>query len=90
MIIAKSFARTFYRNAINGGLLPIEADTDSITDEDKLRIVVEGSDITIHTLTKSLAVTASAPGGIVLKIFEAGGLVDYIRSTGDFPSSPAS
>jgi len=90
VIIAKSFARTFYRNAINGGLLPIEVDTDSITAEDKLRIVVEGSDITIHTLTKSPAVTASAPGGIILKIFEAGGLVDYIRSTGDFPSTSGS
>ena len=86
VIIAKSFARTFYRNAINGGLLPIEADTDSITNEDQLRIVVEGSNITIHNLTKSLTVTASAPGGIILEIFEAGGLVNYIRSTGDFPS----
>jgi len=85
VIIAKSFARTFYRNAINGGLLPIEAETDNITNEDILRIVVEGSNITIHNLTNSHTVTASAPGGMILKIFEKGGLVNYIRSTGDFP-----
>ena len=87
VIIAKSFARTFYRNAINGGLLPIEADTDNITAEDQLRVVVAGSNITIQNLAQSLTVTASAPGGIILKIFEAGGLVNYIRSTGNFPAT---
>ncbi len=86
VIIAKSFARTFYRNAINGGLLPIESDTDNITHDDQLRIVVAGSNITIHNLTKSLTETASAPGGLILEIFEAGGLVNYIRHTGDFPA----
>jgi len=86
VIIAKSFARTFYRNAINGGLLPIETDTTDIMTKNQLRIVVEGSNISIHNLTKGHTLTASAPGGIILKIFEAGGLVNYIRSTGDFPS----
>jgi 3-isopropylmalate/(R)-2-methylmalate dehydratase small subunit len=90
VIIAKSFARTFYRNAINGGLLPIEADTDSITHEDQLRIVVEGSNTTIHNLTQSNTVTASAPGGLILEIFEAGSLVNYIRRTGDFPAASIS
>jgi len=82
VIIATSFARTFYRNAINGGLLPIEANTDDIMAEDRLRVVVEGSNISIHNLTKGHTLTASAPGGIILKIFEAGGLVNYISSTG--------
>ena len=85
VIIAKSFARTFYRNAINGGLLPIEADTDGICDEDQLRIVVGGSNITLHNLSNSHTVTACAPGGLILEIFEAGGLVNYIRSSGGFP-----
>lgn len=84
VIIAKSYARTFYRNAINGGLLPIEADTDGIANEDQLKIVVEGSQITIRNQTKSLTATAPAPGGLILEIFEAGSLVNYIRSTGDF------
>jgi 3-isopropylmalate dehydratase small subunit len=84
VIIAKSFARTFYRNAINGGLLPIEVDTDSITDDDQLRIVVEGSNITIRNLTTTLLETAPAPGGLILEIFEAGSLVNYIRINGGF------
>jgi 3-isopropylmalate/(R)-2-methylmalate dehydratase small subunit len=85
VIIAKSFARTFYRNAINGGLLPIEADTGGIRNADQLRIVVDGSNITLHNLSNSHTVTAAAPDGLILEIFEAGGLVNYIRSTGDFP-----
>ena len=35
-VLAKSFARIFYRNAINIGLLAIECDTDSIDDGDEL------------------------------------------------------
>jgi 3-isopropylmalate/(R)-2-methylmalate dehydratase small subunit len=87
VIMAKSFARTFYRNAINGGLLPIQADTDEITAMDRLRIEVKDTTITIHNLTKRSIATAAAPGGLILEIFNAGGLVDYIRSAGDFPSA---
>jgi 3-isopropylmalate/(R)-2-methylmalate dehydratase small subunit len=84
VIVAKSFARTYYRNAINGGILPIEANTDSVSNEDRLRIVVEGSVTTINNLTKNLNLTASAPDGIILDIFENGGLINYIRSNGGF------
>lgn len=86
VIIAESFARTFYRNAINGGLLPIEADTGSIADQDRLRVEVESRQIAIHNLTKGHTGTANAPGGLILDIFEAGGLVNYIRRNGGFPS----
>jgi 3-isopropylmalate/(R)-2-methylmalate dehydratase small subunit len=84
VIIAKSFARTFFRNAINGGLLPIEADTSGIADRDQLRITLDGRNITIHNLTRDHAATAPAPGGLILGIFEAGGLVNFIRSNGSF------
>ena len=87
VIVAKSFARTYYRNAINGGILPIEADTGSIANQDQLRIMVEGSHIAIHNLTNGLTVTTAAPGGLILAIFEAGGLVNYIRRSGDFPAA---
>ena len=87
VIIAKSFARTFYRNAINGGLLPVEADTDDMAAMDRLRIEVKDSAITIHNLTQTSIATAAAPGGLILEIFNAGGLVDYIRSAGDFPAT---
>jgi 3-isopropylmalate/(R)-2-methylmalate dehydratase small subunit len=84
VIVAKSFARTYYRNAINGGILPIEANTDSVSNEDRLRIVVEGSVTIINNLTKNLNLTASAPDGIIMDIFENGGLINYIHSNGGF------
>ena len=40
-VIAKSFARIFYRNAINIGLLAIECDTDSIDAGDELELDIE-------------------------------------------------
>ena len=40
-VIAKSFARIFYRNAINIGLLAIECDTDAIDAGDELDVDIE-------------------------------------------------
>src|SRR5699024_5037693 len=40
-VIAKSFARIFYRNAINIGLLLIECDTDKIDAGDELELDVQ-------------------------------------------------
>lgn len=40
-VLAKSFARIFYRNAINIGLLAIECDTDAIDDGDELELDIE-------------------------------------------------
>ena len=41
-VIAKTFARIFYRNAINNGMLLIECDTDRIADGDELVVDVAG------------------------------------------------
>ncbi len=35
-VLAKSFSRTFYRNAVNNALLPIECDTSSIREGDRV------------------------------------------------------
>src|ERR1700755_2319948 len=35
-VIAQSFSRTFYRNAVNNGLMPIECDTTGIGEDDAI------------------------------------------------------
>jgi 3-isopropylmalate/(R)-2-methylmalate dehydratase small subunit len=85
IIIAKSFARTFYRNAVNGGLLPLEADTAFFHSSDRLSIQVASDTITIQNLTRASIAKSTPPAGILLEIFNSGGLVNYIRERGDFP-----
>lgn len=87
LVVARSFARTFYRNAINGGLLAIEADTRGIAALDRLRIELDAESTTLRNLTKHTTTAATAPGGLLMEIFNKGGLVNYIRELGDFPES---
>jgi len=44
-ILAKSFGRIFYRNAINNGMLLIQCDTDRIQEGDVLTVDTENSEI---------------------------------------------
>lgn len=41
VVIAKSFGRIFYRNAINIGLILIESDTSAFTDGEKITVNLE-------------------------------------------------
>ena len=85
VVMAKSFARTFYRNGINGGLLLIECDTDGMNPSDHLKIEIGPKGISIRNLTQGAQGSANLPGGILLEIFQAGGLVNYIKKYRDFP-----
>ena len=47
-VLAKSFSRSFYRNAING-LLVVECDTSAVSEGDRLRITLTDSATTVKT-----------------------------------------
>jgi 3-isopropylmalate/(R)-2-methylmalate dehydratase small subunit len=89
-VIAKSFARSFYRNAINNGLLVVTADTAAITEGDAMRIVMEQSASRVEDVTRGVAVTGSALPPIMQEILAAGGLVGYLKGRGGFvlPGAP--
>jgi 3-isopropylmalate/(R)-2-methylmalate dehydratase small subunit len=81
-VLAKSFARTFYRNAVNNALLPIECDTSTIREGDRLRIAFDDGQatVTIADRGETLAATPLAP--LMAAVLSAGGLVPYVRSGG--------
>ena len=78
-IIAPSFARIFYRNAIDGGyLLPIEIDGPTIkkiSDRDELEIDLAQNRIT--NVTKNEQYPIKPFSELIAKIVEAGGLMNY-------------
>ncbi|WP_457590611.1 3-isopropylmalate dehydratase small subunit [Geoglobus sp.] len=80
-VIAKSFARIFYRNAINVGLPVLIADTDGIDAGDELE--VDLSTGTIKNLTKGEELRAKPLPEIMINILNEGGLVEYVRKKGD-------
>jgi len=83
-VLARTFARTFYRNAINNGLLPIECDTSSIMEGDRLSIVFDGKRLDFSNPRTGETLTGRALPPIMLEILDAGGLVPYIRRHGGF------
>ncbi len=80
-VIAKSFARIFYRNAINVGLPLLIADTDGIESGDELEVDLETG--VIRDLTKGFEIRSKPLPKIMLKILGEGGLVSYVKKYGD-------
>jgi 3-isopropylmalate/(R)-2-methylmalate dehydratase small subunit len=83
-VIAQSFSRTFYRNAVNNGLLPIECDTSGIREGHAISVETGETRVIVRDETTGAAVSGTIPSGIAAKILSAGGLVPYLRTTGRF------
>ena len=82
-VIAKSFARIFFRNAINIGLPVIENSciVDDAEEGDVLEVDFNSN--TCKNITKQKEYEISVYSDIMHKIFEEGGLIDYIRNGGE-------
>lgn len=78
-VLALSFARIFYRNAVDGAfLLPIEIDEDAykkISENDELEINTDKNEI--KNLTKGEVYSMKPFSDIISKIIAAGGLFKY-------------
>ncbi len=77
IIIAESFARIFYRNAINTGLLPI-----TCSDAGRMN---DGAVVTVNTeegyiKTEGIRYPIDPVPDFLLEIIRAGGLVEYARA----------
>lgn len=80
-VIAKSFARIFFRNAINIGLpLLVCEEVDAIDDGDLVEINFDTGEI--RDETKDIVLKTKPMPKFIQKIVEKGGLVNFLKSEG--------
>lgn len=82
-VIAKSFARIFYRNAINVGLPLVECgETDKISAGDVLEVDLDKG--IVLNKTRNLKLEVKPLPGVMIKILQDGGLAPHIKKHGGF------
>jgi len=81
-VLAKSFARIFYRNAVNLGLPVLVCDTDLINNGDVLEADLANG--YIDNKTTGVRLTFVPLPGVMLTLLNEGGLNPYIKKYGDF------
>ncbi len=80
VVIAHSFARIFYRNAFNMGLMLMEIgdDVDKINDGDELQVDVNAGIIT--NLSSGIVIHCPALPKSMQDLVTTGGLVNYVKA----------
>jgi 3-isopropylmalate dehydratase small subunit len=86
-VIAQSYSRTFYRNAINNGLIPVQCETRAFEEGDKLTVTLDGANPSVVNHTRQLALHGPPISGIMLDILAHGGLVPYMREHHTFAAA---
>ena len=78
-VVAKSFARLFYRNAINQGIAVIESGecVDALNHGDEMDFDLKAG--TIKNITTGTTVTFRPLPPFVMEILESGGLVPHLK-----------
>jgi len=80
-VIANSFARIFYRNAVNSGLLVIECDTSGLEQGDIINISLKEGFIINETKNTTIKFKQIPP--FMAKIIAEGGMVNFLKKYGD-------
>ena len=86
-VLAKSFARSFYRNAINNGLVAMECDTSAIVQGDQLTVESDGPRLRVEVPQRGVVLTGAALPPLLQRILESGGLVEFLKREQDFSST---
>jgi len=79
-VIARSFARIFFRNAINVGLPVLQCDTSSIAQDDDLEVDLTAGEV--RDLTRGTVVPFVPLPPVMVTILEDGGLVAHVKKHG--------
>lgn len=81
-VLARSFARIFFRNAINKGLPVVECDTSGIRNGDELEVDLGKGRVT--NITRGTAVDIVPLPEVMMDILREGGLTEYLKIHGGF------
>jgi 3-isopropylmalate/(R)-2-methylmalate dehydratase small subunit len=79
-VVAKSFARIFFRNAINIGLLVIEAPNHEIQNGSQVTIDIENGIVA----SDGKGYRATKMPDVMMRILNAGGLVNFLKTNGGY------
>jgi 3-isopropylmalate/(R)-2-methylmalate dehydratase small subunit len=82
VVIARSFARIFYRNAVNIGLPVLVCEDAALASEDGQQIEVDLASGRIHNVSTDQTFQSEPLDPFVARIVEAGGIIEYIRQEG--------
>ncbi|RJP28860.1 MAG: 3-isopropylmalate dehydratase small subunit [Candidatus Omnitrophota bacterium] len=82
-VMAKSFARIFYRNGFNIGLPLIETDTDRIREKDSIEIDLSKG--IVKNLTQGFELSVKPLPDFMQNILSNGGIVSYFKKFNSLP-----
>lgn len=82
LVVARYFARIFFRNAINIGLPVMEIPDHDIVYGDQLEADLKNG--TLRNLTTSKLYKATALPDVMFNILQEGGLVNYLKKHGSY------
>ncbi|MER3481741.1 MAG: homoaconitate hydratase [Meiothermus sp.] len=87
-IIAKSYARIFYRNLVNLGIMPFEAPqvVDALEDGDEVELEFEGGILKRGSQIFRL----KPPPDFLLEALKEGSILEYYKKHGRFPGESPS
>ena len=87
-VLAQSFARIFFRNAINVGLPVLQCDTSGIGEQDELEVDLAAGEV--RDLTTGAVIPFVPLPPVMVTILNDGGLVAHVKKHGGFalPGGP--
>ena len=82
-VLAKAFARIFYRNGFNIGLPLIEVNTDKIEEGDNLEIGLDRG--MVKNLNKNIELKIKPLPNFMQELLSEGGIINYYKKYGKLP-----
>ncbi len=83
-VIAKSYARIFFRNLVNLGIVPFIAEevVDRLEDGDRVRLDIEAG----RLFRGDEVFRLTPPPAFLLEALKAGSMLEYVKQHGRFPA----